>query len=140
MGENTVLPCLLELGMSEYDVNDMQRMNGDLLLAWDDEVRPYIEFLQAIGCTNKQIIKIVSSNPFVFDYKLEQLISTCGYLKGIVKIDDLPAILTIHPYLLNKKFENVKAYFKDKMAEGMSLRELKHLFTTRPFAIECAGY
>lgn len=135
-----MLPCLLELGMSEYDVNDLQRMNGDLLLAWDDEIRPFIEFLQAIGCTNKQIIKIVSSNPFVFDYKLQQLISTCGYLKSIIKVEDLPAVLTIHPYLLNKSFKNVKAYFQDMMDQGLTAIEVRNIFTDRPFVIECAGY
>lgn len=135
-----MLTCLLEIGMTEQEVIKLMRMNQLLIDTFDFEARPYVEFLHILGCTDQQIMSIVKANPFLFDYKIEQIIALCAYMIHHIKIKDVPAVLVFHPYLLNKDVSRLKGFVKEKTENGMTIKEICDSIVERPFVIDCAGY
>ena len=91
---------LYNLDLNENEILDIAEANGEVQDLSEEEMLKYIYVLIDIGCTQKQIHTIITSNPAYFSRDIEDVGT---FLRKLKSYDvDVSLALEANPWLLNK--------------------------------------
>lgn len=119
---------LYNLDLNENEILDIVDANGEVKDLSEEDIIKYIYILIDVGCTQKQIHNIVTSNPFYFSRDINDVGKFLRRLKSL-NVSDLADVLDSNPWLLNKdSFELDEFLMKERNTD--SLDEILERFLT----------
>ena len=92
---------LYNLDLNENEILDIVDANGEVKDLSEEDIIKYIYILIDVGCTQKQIHNIVTSNPFYFSRDINDVGKFLRRLNSL-NVSDLADVLDSNPWLLNK--------------------------------------
>lgn len=113
---------LYNLDLNENEILDIVDANGEVKDLSEEEMIKYIYVLIDIGCTQKQIHTIITSNPAYFSRDVEDVSSFLRKLKSY----DIDVSLAVegNPWLLNKDSFELDDFINEKRNLGISDDEI----------------
>lgn len=119
---------LYNLDLNENEILDIVDANGEVKDLSEEDIIKYIYILIDVGCTQKQIHNIVTSNPFYFSRDINDVGKFLRRLNSL-NVSDLADVLDSNPWLLNKdSFELDEFLMNGKNTD--SLDEILERFLT----------
>ncbi len=119
---------LYNLDLNENEILDIVDANGEVKDLSEEDIIKYIYILIDVGCTQKQIHNIVTSNPFYFSRDINDVGKFLRRLNSL-NVSDLADVLDSNPWLLNKdSFELDEFLMNEKNTD--SLDEILERFLT----------
>ena len=119
---------LYNLDLNENEILDIVDANGEVKDLSEEDIIKYIYILIDVGCTQKQIHNIVTSNPFYFSRDINDVGKFLRRLNSL-NVSDLADVLDSNPWLLNKdSFELDEFLMKERNTD--SLDEILERFLT----------
>lgn len=113
---------LYNLDLNENEILDIAEANGEVQDLSEEEMIKYIYVLIDIGCTQKQIHTIITSNPAYFSRDVDDVSSFLRKLKSY----DIDVSLAVegNPWLLNKDSFELDDFINEKRNLGISDDEI----------------
>lgn len=109
---------LYNLDLNENEILDIAESNGEVQDLSEEEMIKYIYVLIDIGCTQKQIHTIITSNPAYFSRDVEDVGS---FLRKLKSYDiDVSLAVEANPWLLNKDSFELDDFINEKRNLGIS--------------------
>lgn len=109
---------LYNLDLNENEILDIAEANGEVQDLSEEEMIKYIYVLIDIGCTQKQIHTIITSNPAYFSRDVEDVGS---FLRKLKSYDvDVSLALEANPWLLNKDSFELDEFINEKRSLGIA--------------------
>lgn len=113
---------LYNLDLNENEILDIAESNGEVQDLSEEEMIKYIYVLIDIGCTQKQIHTIITSNPAYFSRDVEDVGS---FLRKLKSYDiDVSLAVEANPWLLNKDSFELDDFINGKRNLGISDDEI----------------
>lgn len=103
---------LYNIGISEVTLKSMMEINSRLLDLTNNEVIEKKLLLEEIGCSEIQILNIISSNPVFLNritseiVKLLECLRNFGFKSLNILFDSNPYILNLEPFEINNYINN----------------------------------
>ena len=115
-GDN--LNYLYNLDLNENEILDIAEANGEVQDLSEEEMIKYIYVLIDIGCTQKQIHTIITSNPAYFSRDIDDVGT---FLRKLKSYDvDVSLALEANPWLLNKDSFELDEFINEKRSLGIA--------------------
>ena len=109
---------LYNLDLNENEILDIAEANGEVQDLSEEEMIKYIYVLIDIGCTQKQIHTIITSNPAYFSRDIEDVGT---FLRKLKSYDvDVSLALEANPWLLNKDSFELDDFINEKRSLGIA--------------------
>ena len=109
---------LYNLDLNENEILDIAEANGEVQDLSEEEIIKYIYVLIDIGCTQKQIHTIITSNPAYFSRDIEDVGT---FLRKLKSYDvDVSLALEANPWLLNKDSFELDEFINEKRSLGIA--------------------
>ncbi len=109
---------LYNLDLNENEILDIAEANGEVQDLSDEEMIKYIYVLIDIGCTQKQIHTIITSNPAYFSRDVDDVGS---FLRKLKSYDiDVSLAVEANPWLLNKDSFELDEFINEKRSLGIA--------------------
>lgn len=109
---------LYNLDLNENEILDIVEANGEVQDLSEEEMIKYIYVLIDIGCTQKQIHTIITSNPAYFSRDVEDVGT---FLRKLKSYDvDVSLALEANPWLLNKDSFELDEFINEKRSLGIA--------------------
>lgn len=109
---------LYNLDLNENEILDIVEANGEVQDLSEEEMIKYIYVLIDIGCTQKQIHTIITSNPAYFSRDIEDVGT---FLRKLKSYDvDVSLALEANPWLLNKDSFELDEFINEKRSLGIA--------------------
>ncbi len=109
---------LYNLDLNENEILDIAEANGEVQNLSEEEMIKYIYVLIDIGCTQKQIHTIITSNPAFFSRDVEDVGS---FLRKLKSYDiDVSLAVEANPWLLNKDSFELDEFINEKRSLGIA--------------------
>ena len=109
---------LYNLDLNENEILDIVEANGEVQDLSEEEMIKYIYVLIDIGCTQKQIHTIITSNPAYFSRDVEDVGT---FLRKLKSYDvDVSLALEANPWLLNKDSFELDDFINEKRSLGIA--------------------
>ena len=109
---------LYNLDLNENEILDIADANGEVQDLSEEEMLKYIYVLIDIGCTQKQIHTIITSNPAYFSRDVEDVGT---FLRKLKSYDvDVSLALEANPWLLNKDSFELDEFINEKRSLGIA--------------------
>lgn len=109
---------LYNLDLNENEILDIVEANGEVQDLSEEEMIKYIYVLIDIGCTQKQIHTIITSNPAYFSRDIEDVGT---FLRKLKSYDvDVSLALEANPWLLNKDSFELDDFINEKRSLGIA--------------------
>ena len=109
---------LYNLDLNENEILDIAEANGDVQDLSEEEMIKYIYVLIDIGCTQKQIHTIITSNPAYFSRDIDDVGS---FLRKLKSYDiDVSLAVEANPWLLNKDSFELDEFINEKRSLGIA--------------------
>lgn len=109
---------LYNLDLNENEILDIAEANGEVQDLSEEEMIKYIYVLIDIGCTQKQIHTIITSNPAYFSRDIDDVGT---FLRKLKSYDvDLSLALEANPWLLNKDSFELDEFINEKRSLGIA--------------------
>ena len=109
---------LYNLDLNENEILDIAEANGEVQDLSEEEMIKYIYVLIDIGCTQKQIHTIVTSNPAYFSRDIDDVGT---FLRKLKSYDvDVSLALEANPWLLNKDSFELDEFINEKRSLGIA--------------------
>ena len=109
---------LYNLDLNENEILDIAEANGEVQDLSEEEMIKYIYVLIDIGCTQKQIHTIITSNPAYFSRDVEDVGT---FLRKLKSYDvDVSLALEANPWLLNKDSFELDDFINEKRSLGIA--------------------
>lgn len=109
---------LYNLDLNENEILDIAEANGEVQDLSEEEMIKYIYVLIDIGCTQKQIHTIITSNPAYFSRDVEDVGT---FLRKLKSYDvDVSLALEANPWLLNKDSFELDEFINEKRSLGIA--------------------
>ena len=109
---------LYNLDLNENEILDIADANGEVQDLSEEEMIKYIYVLIDIGCTQKQIHTIITSNPAYFSRDVEDVGT---FLRKLKSYDvDVSLALEANPWLLNKDSFELDEFINEKRSLGIA--------------------
>lgn len=119
---------LYNLDLNENEILDIVDANNEVKDLSEEDIIKYIYILIDVGCTQKQIHNIVTSNPFYFSRDINDVGKFLRRLNSL-NVSDLADVLDSNPWLLNKdSFELDEFLMNERNTD--SLDEILERFLT----------
>lgn len=101
----------------------------------EEEIMVKVEILKQIGCNDKHIRNILSSNPYYLDRLDTDVINL---IKCLIKykFECIYLLLDSNPYILNKDAFEIENYISDRIKQGESLEDVVDDLDSNPFLFE----
>lgn len=113
---------LYNLDLNENEILDIVDANGEVQDLSEEEMIKYIYILIDIGCTQKQIHTIITSNPAYFSRDVEDVGS---FLRKLKSYDiDVSLAVEANPWLLNKDSFELDDFINEKRNLGIADDEI----------------
>ena len=114
---------LFDLGVSEVTLKSMIELNPEILELSDKEVKEKEEILRLVGCNDKQVLSIISSNAMYLSRLNSDVIELINYLNEI-GFTTLRILFDSNPSILNLDVFEIRDYINDRMENGESLEDI----------------
>ena len=114
---------LFDLGVSEVTLKSMIELNPEILELSDKEVKEKEEILRLVGCNDKQVLGIISSNAMYLSRLNSDVIELINYLNKI-GFKTLRILFDSNPSILNLDVFEIRDYINDRMENGESLEDI----------------
>lgn len=109
---------LYNLDLNENEILDIAEANEEVKKLSEEEMIKYIYVLIDIGCTQKQIHTIITSNPAYFSRNVEDVSS---FLRKLKLYDiDVSLAVEVNPWLLNKDSFELDEFINEKRSLGIA--------------------
>ena len=109
---------LYNLDLNENEILDIADANGEVQDLSEEEMIKYIYVLIDIGCTQKQIHTIITSNPAYFSRDVDDVGS---FLRKLKSYDiDVSLAVEANPWLLNKDSFELDEFINEKRSLGIA--------------------
>ena len=109
---------LYNLDLNENEILDIAEANGEVQDLSEEEMIKYIYVLIDIGCTQKQIHTIITSNPAYFSRDVDDVGT---FLRKLKSYDvDVSLALEANPWLLNKDSFELDDFINEKRSLGIA--------------------
>lgn len=109
---------LYNLDLNENEILDIAEANGEVQDLSEEEMLKYIYVLIDIGCTQKQIHTIITSNPAYFSRDIDDVGT---FLRKLKSYDvDVSLALEANPWLLNKDSFELDDFINEKRSLGIA--------------------
>lgn len=109
---------LYNLDLNENEILDIAEANGEVQDLSEEEMIKYIYVLIDIGCTQKQIHTIITSNPAYFSRDIDDVGT---FLRKLKSYDvDVSLALEANPWLLNKDGFELDEFINEKRSLGIA--------------------
>ena len=109
---------LYNLDLNENEILDIVEANGEVQDLSEEEMIKYIYVLIDIGCTQKQIHTIITSNPAYFSRDIDDVGT---FLRKLKSYDvDVSLALEANPWLLNKDSFELDDFINEKRSLGIA--------------------
>ena len=109
---------LYNLDLNENEILDIADANGEVQDLSEEEMLKYIYVLIDIGCTQKQIHTIITSNPAYFSRDIDDVGS---FLRKLKSYDiDVSLAVEANPWLLNKDSFELDEFINEKRSLGIA--------------------
>ena len=109
---------LYNLDLNENEILDIAEANGEVQDLSEEEMLKYIYVLIDIGCTQKQIHTIITSNPAYFSRDVDDVGT---FLRKLKSYDvDVSLALEANPWLLNKDSFELDEFINEKRSLGIA--------------------
>lgn len=109
---------LYNLDLNENEILDIADANGEVQDLSEEEMIKYIYVLIDIGCTQKQIHTIITSNPAYFSRDIDDVGT---FLRKLKSYDvDVSLALEANPWLLNKDSFELDDFINEKRSLGIA--------------------
>ena len=109
---------LYNLDLNENEILDIAEANGEVQDLSEEEMIKYIYVLIDIGCTQKQIHTIITSNPAYFSRDVEDVGT---FLRKLKSYDvDVSLAVEANPWLLNKDSFELDDFINEKRSLGIA--------------------
>ena len=109
---------LYNLDLNENEILDIADANGEVQDLSEEEMIKYIYVLIDIGCTQKQIHTIITSNPAYFSRDIDDVGT---FLRKLKSYDvDVSLALEANPWLLNKDSFELDEFINEKRSLGIA--------------------
>ena len=109
---------LYNLDLNENEILDIADANGEVQDLSEEEMIKYIYVLIDIGCTQKQIHTIITSNPAYFSRDVDDVGT---FLRKLKSYDvDVSLALEANPWLLNKDSFELDEFINEKRSLGIA--------------------
>lgn len=109
---------LYNLDLNENEILDIADANGEVQDLSEEEMIKYIYILIDIGCTQKQIHTIITSNPAYFSRDVDDVGT---FLRKLKSYDvDVSLALEANPWLLNKDSFELDDFINEKRSLGIA--------------------
>ncbi len=109
---------LYNLDLNENEILDIAEANGEVQNLSEEEMIKYIYVLIDIGCTQKQIHTIITSNPAYFSRDVDDVGS---FLRKLKSYDiDVSLAVEANPWLLNKDSFELDEFINEKRSLGIA--------------------
>lgn len=113
---------LYNLDLNENEILDIVDANGEVQDLSEEEMIKYIYALIDIGCTQKQIHTIITSNPAYFSRDVEDVGT---FLRKLKSYDvDVSLAVEANPWLLNKDSFELDDFINEKRNLGIADDEI----------------
>lgn len=119
---------LYNLDLNENEILDIVDANGEVKDLSEEDIIKYIYILIDVGCTQKQIHNIVTSNPFYFSRDINDVGKFLRRLNSL-NVSDLADVLDSNPWLLNKDLFELDEFLMNERNTD-SLDEILERFLT----------
>lgn len=114
---------LFDLGVSEVTLKSMIELNPEILELSDKEVKEKEEILRLVGCNDKQVLSIISSNAMYLSRLNSDVIELINYLNKI-GFKTLRILFDSNPAILNLDVFEIRDYINERMENGESLEDI----------------
>lgn len=109
---------LYNLDLNENEILDIVDANEEVKDLSEEEMIKYIYVLIDIGCTQKQIHTIITSNPAYFSRDIDDVGT---FLRKLKSYDvDVSLALEANPWLLNKDSFELDDFINEKRSLGIA--------------------
>lgn len=109
---------LYNLDLNENEILDIAEANEEVQDLSEEEMLKYIYVLIDIGCTQKQIHTIITSNPAYFSRDVEDVGT---FLRKLKSYDiDVSLAVEANPWLLNKDSFELDEFINEKRSLGIA--------------------
>ncbi len=109
---------LYNLDLNENEILDIVDANEEVKDLSEEEMLKYIYILIDIGCTQKQIHTIITSNPAYFSRDIDDVGS---FLRKLKSYDiDVSLAVEANPWLLNKDSFELDEFINEKRSLGIA--------------------
>ena len=109
---------LYNLDLNENEILDIVDANEEVKDLSEEEMVKYIYILIDIGCTQKQIHTIITSNPAYFSRDIDDVGT---FLRKLKSYDvDVSLALEANPWLLNKDSFELDEFINEKRSLGIA--------------------
>lgn len=109
---------LYNLDLNENEILDIAEANEEVKDLSEEEMLKYIYVLIDIGCTQKQIHTIITSNPAYFSRDIDDVGT---FLRKLKSYDvDVSLALEANPWLLNKDSFELDDFINEKRSLGIA--------------------
>ncbi len=109
---------LYNLDLNENEILDIAEANEEVQDLSEEEMIKYIYVLIDIGCTQKQIHTIITSNPAYFSRDVDDVGT---FLRKLKSYDvDVSLAVEANPWLLNKDSFELDEFINEKRSLGIA--------------------
>lgn len=109
---------LYNLDLNENEILDIVDANEEVKDLSEEEMLKYIYILIDIGCTQKQIHTIITSNPAYFSRDIDDVGT---FLRKLKSYDiDVSLAVEANPWLLNKDSFELDEFINEKRSLGIA--------------------
>mgnify|MGYP004505441583 FL=1 len=109
---------LYNLDLNENEILDIAEANEEVQDLSEEEMIKYIYVLIDIGCTQKQIHTIITSNPAYFSRDVDDVGT---FLRKLKSYDvDVSLAVETNPWLLNKDSFELDEFINEKRSLGIA--------------------
>lgn len=123
---------LYKLGISSETIKTMLEMNPNIGELSDDEVKQKEELLKYIGCSDREMLNIISSNAMYLDRTEEDILKLIMYLKKF-GFSCLNILFDANPYILNLDVYEIENYIKSRLDNNEKLEDIVDDMDSNPY-------
>ncbi len=123
---------LFNLGISDRTIYSMIELSPEIINVHDNVVLHKVEILQSIGCSDSQIINIISSNPNYLLISDTHLAELFNYLRKI-GFASLNTLFDGNPYILDLTANNIKQHIDLKLSKGGNIESIIEELESNPY-------
>jgi len=109
--------------VDEKEFKNMLEVNPDIKEIEEQEIKLLLNLLNQIGCNERQIRNIITSNPFYLTKDIEDVVKLINKLQSL-KITALNITFDSNPYLLNKEAYEIDEFIEEKKQENIDLEDI----------------
>ncbi len=123
---------LYNMGISEQTIKAMVELNPGVADIDDEEIKCIEDILAKVGCSNQQILNIISSNSTFLTRTKDELIELLDYLTK-QGFKTLNILFDSNPYILNLELFEIKEYIENRVKNGEALDDVVDDMDSNPY-------